>query len=51
MLKLMILEIPYGALLQDLVVKSANFCYERYCECHVMKNWPVMVYDHFKQMS
>ena len=51
MLKLMILEIPYGDLLKDLVMKCANFGYERYFECQIMKNWPVIIYDHLKQMS
>ena len=50
-LKLMILEIPYGDLLQDLGVKCDNFCHERYFECQIMKNWPAMIYDHFKEMS
>ena len=51
MLKLMILEILYGDLLYDLVVKCANFCYERDFERQIMKNWLVMIYDHLKEMS
>ena len=50
-LKLMILEISYGNILYDLVVKCAIFCHERYFECQIMKNWPVMIYDHLKEMS
>ena len=42
----MILEIPYGDLPYDLVVKCAKFCYERYFERQIMENWPVMIYDH-----
>ena len=30
--------------LEDLVVKSATLCYERYFDCQDMKNWPVMFY-------
>ena len=32
-------------------MKRANFCYETYFECQIMKNWPVMIYDHLKEMS
>ena len=46
----MISEIYYGDLLKDLVVKCAYFCYERYFEHQIMKNWPVMIYDHLKQI-
>ena len=51
MLKLMILEIPYGVLPQDLAVKCAKFGYERYFERQIMENWPVMIYGHSQQMS
>ena len=47
----MILDILYGDLLKDLVVKRADFCYERYFVRQIMKNWPVMIYDHLKEMS
>ena len=44
----MILEIPYGDSLWDLVVKCANYRYERYFEC---QNWSVMFFVHLKEMS
>ena len=31
-------------------MKCANFCHERYFECQIMKNWPVMIYYHLKEM-
>ena len=47
----MILEILYGDLLQDLVMKCAKFCYESYFEYQIMKSCSVMIYHHLKQMS
>ena len=47
----MILEIPYGNLLLDLVVKCAYFCYERCFEHQIRTNSPVMIFDHLKEMS
>ena len=32
-------------------MKCANFCYERYFERQIMKNWPVLIYDHLKEIS
>ena len=41
----MILEIPYGDLLYDSVVKCAIFCHGRYFECQIMKNCHVLFYS------
>ena len=33
------------------VIKRVNYCYERYFERQIMKNWPVMFYERLKEMS